>query len=66
MSQTERLIALAASLPETSAARKKLTATMIDSLWGSLQHPPLSYHGDKYQYRTPDGSYNVRFHTVRS
>lgn len=54
----ERLIGLVASLPQNSANRKKLTSTIIDTLWDSLQHPPLSYVGDKYQYRQPDGSHN--------
>ena len=55
----ERLIGLVASLPQNSANRKKLTSTIIDTLWDSLQHPPLSYVGDKFQYRQADGSYNV-------
>ena len=55
----ERLITIAAALPESSKTRTKLTNVMIDGLWDSLQHPPLSYMGDKYQYRQADGSYNV-------
>jgi hypothetical protein len=54
----ERVIALTASLPETSKTRAKLTNTIIDGLWDSLQHPPLTYLGDKFQYRQADGSYN--------
>ncbi|KAI9671612.1 MAG: hypothetical protein M1829_004617 [Trizodia sp. TS-e1964] len=54
----EKLIAITASLPPTSKTRAKLTNTIVDTLWDSLQHPPLSYLGDKFQYRTPDGSYN--------
>ncbi|KAF2199499.1 heme peroxidase [Delitschia confertaspora ATCC 74209] len=54
----EKVIAVAAALPETSKTRGKLTEVMIDGLWDSLQHPPLSYMGDKFQYRTADGSYN--------
>ncbi|KAF2265211.1 heme peroxidase [Lojkania enalia] len=54
----EKLISIAAALPETSKTRAKVTNTMIDALWDSLQHPPLSYMGDKYQYRQADGSYN--------
>lgn len=53
------MIAIATSLPRTSKARKKLSGLIIDTLWKSLQHPPLSYLGNKYQYRTPDGSFNV-------
>ena len=36
-----------------------MTQTLVGTLWDSLQHPPLSYFGDQYQYRTADGSYNV-------
>ncbi|KAG2416425.1 hypothetical protein HFD88_007640 [Aspergillus terreus] len=54
----EKVIAIVAMLPRTSKARQRLTGVLIDQLWRSLQHPPLSYFGNKYQYRTPDGSYN--------
>lgn len=55
----EKMIALTASLPRNSTTRKKLTGIVIDTLWTSLQHPPMSYMGDKFSYRTPDGSFNV-------
>lgn len=54
----EKLIAITGSLPESSKNRHELTCKIVDTLWDSLQHPPLSYYGEKYQYRTPDGSYN--------
>ena len=57
--QMERLIALTASLPHNSKMRDKLTQKLVGTLWDSLQHPPLSYYGEQYQYRTADGSYNV-------
>lgn len=57
----EKIMSIAASLPRTSKVRKKLTGVLIDTLWKSLQHPPLSYLGNEYQYRTADGSNNVRF-----
>lgn len=57
-SKMERLIAMTGALPEDSKQRRILTNTMVDGLWDSLQHPPLSYLGDKYQYRTADGSFN--------
>jgi len=60
MWQMEKLIGIAAVLPETSKTRETITNTMVDALWDSLQHPPLSYMGDKFQYRSADGSYNVR------
>ena len=50
---------IVAKLPETSRARKKLTDILIKGLWDSLEHPPLSFHGPKYQWRQADGSYNV-------
>ena len=55
----ERIIVLTASLPPNSKMRAKLSQTLVGTLWDSLQHPPLSYYGDKHQYRTADGSYNV-------
>ncbi|KAL1638781.1 hypothetical protein SLS58_008595 [Diplodia intermedia] len=54
----EKMIALTASLPRHSKTRDKLSGVIIDTLWSSLQHPPLTYMGEKFQYRTPDGSYN--------
>ena len=55
----ERMIQLVAALPRSSKNREVLTGKLIDQLWESLQHPPLSYVGPKFQYRQPDGSYNV-------
>lgn len=57
----EKLIAIVSSLPRNSKAREKLTGVLIDTLWQSLPHPPMTYLGNKYQYRTPDGSYNVSY-----
>ncbi|KAK2731617.1 hypothetical protein FQN57_003270 [Myotisia sp. PD_48] len=54
----EKIIAITASLPRSSKARKKLSGLIINKLWTSLQHPPMSYFGNNYQYRTADGSYN--------
>ena len=42
-----------------SKIRKKLSNTIIATMWGSLQHPPQSYLGDESQYRPVDGAYNV-------
>jgi hypothetical protein len=59
----EHLIALTASLPSSSKAQLKLSHTIVKSLWGTdgigLEHPPMSYVGDQFKYRQPDGSYNV-------
>ncbi|KAL4780368.1 heme peroxidase [Aspergillus varians] len=54
----ENIIQVAASLPNTSALRSKLTDTFVTTLWDNLQHPPLSYLGDEFRYRRADGSYN--------
>ena len=55
----ERVIQLVADLPAGSKNRINLTNDFVDQLWNSLQHPPLSYLGDQFNYRQPDGSYNV-------
>ncbi|KAL9596957.1 MAG: hypothetical protein Q9219_005468 [cf. Caloplaca sp. 3 TL-2023] len=54
----EHLMQLVAGLPSNSKLRVDLTNSFIDELWNSLQHPPMSYLGDKFSYRQPDGSYN--------
>ncbi|KAF2405392.1 fatty acid oxygenase [Trichodelitschia bisporula] len=54
----ERVIQLVSGLPANSKARKDLTNAFVDDLWNSLQHPPISYLGDKFIYRQADGSYN--------
>ena len=50
---------LVSGMPPSSKTRVDLTNAFIDQLWNSLQHPPLSYLGEKYAYRSGDGSYNV-------
>ncbi|KAJ5887878.1 hypothetical protein N7495_007919 [Penicillium taxi] len=49
---------LVADLPGHSKNRTELTNTFLDELWGSLPHPPLSYMGDDFKYRSADGSNN--------
>lgn len=56
----ERVIQLVAALPSHSRKRVQLTNTFLNELWYTLEHPPLNYIGDHYQYRQPDGSNNVR------
>ena len=55
----EKVIALVATLPQSSKMRGKLSRKLLEGLWGSLPHPPATYYGDQYKYRTFDGSYNV-------
>ncbi|KAF2190854.1 heme peroxidase [Zopfia rhizophila CBS 207.26] len=54
----EGMIKVAAKLPDGSRGRDKLTNKFVTQLWDDLQHPPLSYLGTKYQYRSADGSFN--------
>lgn len=55
---------LVSGLPKLSKTRVDLTNSFIDELWDSMQHPPMSYLGDKFQYRQADGSYNVGCQTT--
>lgn len=54
----EEIMQLIAALPDRSARRVQLTGTLLDVLWNSLQHPPMSYLGDAFRYRSADGSNN--------
>lgn len=54
----EHVIQLVANLPDKSVHRFNLTNTFVDQLFTSLQHPPLSYLGEKFRYRQADGSCN--------
>jgi linoleate 10R-lipoxygenase len=55
----ERVIQLVSNLSSDSKLRAELTNTFVQELWETLDHPPLLYVGDKYQYRMADGSNNV-------
>ncbi|KAE9992939.1 hypothetical protein EG327_007247 [Venturia inaequalis] len=54
----EHLIQTASSLPDDSALQKKVTDGFLTQLYNDLQHPPISYLGRDYQYRTANGSFN--------
>lgn len=58
--QYEGIIQLAASLPNGSGLRDELSGSFIKTLWNNLEHPPISYLGQEFKYRTADGSNNVR------
>ncbi|KAF1951021.1 hypothetical protein CC80DRAFT_575965 [Byssothecium circinans] len=58
----EGLIRVASKLPDGSKNGKMLTNQFVTQLWNDLQHPPLSYLGEKYQYRSADGSFNSLVH----
>lgn len=59
MGQVEKVVQLATSLPNSSTIRNDLSGTFINALWTTLQHPPISYLGNGFRYRTADGSNNV-------
>ncbi|KAI1432687.1 linoleate diol synthase [Xylaria sp. CBS 124048] len=54
----ENIIQLVAKLPHGSRLRTELTNGFINELWDTLDHPPLLYMGDKFEYRQADGSWN--------
>jgi cytochrome P450 len=58
----EGLIRTAAKLPDGSKNRDTLTNQFLTQLWNDLEHPPKSYLGAKYQYRSADGSFNSLVH----
>lgn len=54
----ERIIRMVAGLPTKSRMRVLLTDQFINELWYSLDHPVLNFIGDRYMYRSADGSNN--------
>lgn len=58
----EGLIKAAADLPDGSKTRDHITKGFLKQLWNDLEHPPQSYLGAKYQYRSADGSNNSLLH----
>ncbi|KAI0167087.1 heme peroxidase [Hypoxylon sp. FL1284] len=59
---TELLIGILTALPSTSKTRTQLTNTLIDTLWGNLQHPPLSYVGGDVKYEVVNASVAAEAH----
>ncbi len=54
----EQIIQLAASLPPGTKTLDNLTGQFLKLLWNNILHPPLSYQGNEYKYRTANGSNN--------
>ena len=50
---------LVASLPEDSAKRQTFIESQVTEKYNKMLHPPLTYLGDAFQYRTADGKFNV-------
>lgn len=46
----ERLIQVGAALPVDNHSGRKISQTLITQLWNDLDHPPMSYLGDKVIY----------------
>lgn len=66
---TEQLINILTQLPHESAVRRNLTNKLIDTLWDTLQHPPLSYVGGDAKYEvvaTSDGQKHIANETSDS
>lgn len=58
----EKLVRTAAAFPDGSATGNKVTGGFLTTLYNDLQHPPISYLGKDYQYRSADGSFNSLKH----
>ncbi|KAK1833462.1 linoleate diol synthase [Podospora conica] len=54
----EQVIQLVSNLNSDSKLRASLTSTFLKELWESIDHPPLLYVGNKFEYRMADGSNN--------
>ncbi|KAG8527868.1 uncharacterized protein KY384_006784 [Bacidia gigantensis] len=53
---------LIGSMPNDSNARAALTAKEVKEKYEKMLHPPLTYLGDAFQYRTADGKFNSALH----
>ncbi|KAL8789579.1 MAG: hypothetical protein Q9195_006756 [Heterodermia aff. obscurata] len=54
--------ALVGSLSTDSAERAKLIQGGVRDKYEKMLHPPLTYLGDAFQYRAPDGKFNSVLH----
>ncbi|KAK2042413.1 linoleate diol synthase [Colletotrichum somersetense] len=52
------LAQVAGSLSNYSTIREKLINSQVREKYDKMLHPPLTYLGDVFQYRTADGSFN--------
>ena len=53
---------LVGSLSNDSNRRARLTESQVQSKYDRMLHPPLTYLGDAFQYRTADGKFNSALH----
>lgn len=54
----QSLATIAGSLSNDSVTRQKLIDGQVKSKYDKMLHPPLTYLGDAFQYRTADGKFN--------
>ena len=53
---------LVGSMPNNSKLRSKLLEKGVKEKYDKMLHPPLTYLGDAFQYRAPDGKFNSVLH----
>ncbi|KAL8693454.1 MAG: hypothetical protein Q9218_001725 [Villophora microphyllina] len=56
------LAQLVGSMPIDSALRASLIQKGVQEKYDKMLHPPLTYLGDAFQYRAPDGKFNSVLH----
>jgi hypothetical protein len=49
-------------MPNDSRARAGFTESQVQAKYDKMLHPPLTYLGDAFQYRTVDGKFNSALH----
>ncbi|KAI1112035.1 heme peroxidase [Nemania sp. NC0429] len=54
----QSLAQIAGSLSDYSALRQKFIDSQVRTKYDAMLHPPLTYLGDCFQYRTADGKFN--------
>ena len=52
---------LVAAMPENGELRNSFVESQVMEKYNRMLHPPLTYLGDAFQYRTVDGKFNVSF-----
>ncbi len=53
---------VAGSMSDYSRLRQRLIDGQVKKKYDAMLHPPMTYLGDAFQYRTADGSYNSVLH----
>ena len=52
---------LVAAMPENGELRNAFVGKQVAEKYNRMLHPPLTYLGDAFAYRTADGKFNVSF-----